>query len=942
MLNAQFIVQNNEQQQIEFVDGKKRLKLFAGQAGTKFTCDSYCSTLGRGHVHLLPCTTPHDCGYDSEISLVTHGRRHRGDFTLDHVDELRHDKYWMEAGFEDPMRTVHKYTSVTEFNLCRVTRQADDNKCSRHVGHDKLDTSSQDYLDNVSLLAERFESGTFSPSGHHFDQIGATTYHHYILIDTSKNMTNTDASPSLPIFHSGDEYELHTMFNNRFGCAVEFALRYLHIRYKLSPSDRMTVILFNRKNVQVVMENESTSHYYALLDIMVDYAMNNKFDQKSPKYVNAFDKVLQLVSKSQQQHKIILLSGPKIEEKKRKSTLGSFVSGIPKWKSSKNNVLDNDVLGDSKANRKLAQIVVDNSVSSVKKQGMTSSTSLPSLSSLALPTTIVLVKIGTTGNDNKINRFGLVAKSSGLIVDESLIRSNISNDPTIMQVVQQQQQAQSNSRIKRKDESSGPAHLLEHVIMTHLLSQVLQSFEHNHCVANENILNGIGGLLVKSNTRIESATSPDAIDIDDGTDDALKKDLIERDNLAREILSTERTYVTNLKLLIDLYQIPLSKYQTSIVSEQDRNSMFSGLMNIYGLHKNLLSQLETRMASWDKDQKIGDIFVTLGPMFLVYTHYTTKYENAAETFTRCRKASAAFRRFLHLRRKDPYSHGHTLNSFMILPVQRIPRYRMLLEGLIKYTTRTNPEHCDTNDLQQALKQMTDIAESLNAKLHEKQNLFNLKKLSEHLRGVNDLIQPNRVFIRYFKVRYLLNNQYHDSLLFLFNDLVIHTDAPVQSSTKRDAEDDNLMDMDLPEMVGNYDTRVVFNLCDVRLHPLNYSNSPMTINPSDTRHVSFQLVDLAQKVYEYACTSEKDKHVLVNALTDAMDDDAKRKRTFVSTHNVDRFQRISAYSFDFDAPLSPQGTRGTALQQIETGLSLPIEKRKNKSAPSSPHEPNKDL
>jgi hypothetical protein len=977
MINSQFIVQNTEQQvEIVYDEGKKRLKFFAGQNGAKFTCDSYCRTMGRGHVHLSKCdgNDGTECQYDSEISLVTHGRRHRADFS-EHVDEVRHDRFWQECGFVDPIRHEKQYDDkrINEFNLCRVTYQEsalhDVYKCTRHVGHDKLDTSSASYLQSVSLLSERFESGTFSPSGHHFEQTRSHVYHHYVLIDASKNMTTQDANPSLPALHPGgaEDFDLHSFFNNRFGCAVEFALRYLHIRHKLSPTDRMTVILFNRKNITVLMDDESTSHYYALLDLMIDYSLNNKLDQKSPKYANVFEKVRQLMvkNKSTFQNKILLLSGPKTEEKKRKATLGSFVSGIPKWKSSRSTSSANvvDSLGDSKANRKLSQLIEQQSSPMIPepspttspRRGMTSSTSLPSLSTLASAAdaasadkSIVMVKFGTQGNDNKIKRFTLVAKRCGHFIDESLIRSNQVNDPTLIKSTSTEP---SRARIRKKDPNEANAHPypLENVIMCNLISQALEPFEHIQCQLNENIING--GLWIKTRSENDQVSPIDSEFVQPDFDESRKKDMMERDNLAKEILATERTYVTNLKLMIDLYQVPLSKYQSHLVSESDRGSMFSGLMNIYGLHKNLLSQLEQRMANWNNDQKIGDVFVRLGPMFLLYTQYTTKYENAVETFVKCRKSSLPFRRFLQIRRRDPYSHGHTLNSFMILPVQRIPRYRMLLEGLIKYTSRVNPNHPDLNDLTQALKQISDVAENLNTKIHERQNLYKLKILSDHISGIKDLIQPNRWFIREFRLKYLTQQQqYIDAVMFLFNDILIVTDSPAPVSNRKQVDEDiNWIDiMDMPEMGDGvkYETKLVFNLTEIRVHPLNYASSPITmVDDGGYRNrtlLSFQVTDLGHKVSEFSCQSEKDKEVVVSALSEAINDMSRRKRTFdqANQQNMDRFHRISAYSFDMDNNpqqiILPSHTLDYKPQTLTIGLGSQII-RKNKSAPTTPHD-----
>ncbi len=54
--------------------------------------------------------------------------------------------------------------------------------------------------------------------------------------------------------------------------------------------------------------------------------------------------------------------------------------------------------------------------------------------------------------------------------------------------------------------------------------------------------------------------------------------------------------------------------------------------------------------------------------------------------------------------------GRTIRSFLILPIQRIPRYNLLLEDLIKHTPE---QHVDYGLLVQASEKMKAVANDLN-------------------------------------------------------------------------------------------------------------------------------------------------------------------------------------------------------------------------------------
>jgi len=86
-----------------------------------------------------------------------------------------------------------------------------------------------------------------------------------------------------------------------------------------------------------------------------------------------------------------------------------------------------------------------------------------------------------------------------------------------------------------------------------------------------------------------------------------------------------------------------------------------------------------------------------------------------------------------------------LMSYMIMPVQRIPRYVLLLKELLKYTFST---HCDHEPLHQALHKIQNTASQINDSKRAMENLSKLIEIQERVSGAYDqLIQPYRFLIR---------------------------------------------------------------------------------------------------------------------------------------------------------------------------------------------------
>lgn len=73
-------------------------------------------------------------------------------------------------------------------------------------------------------------------------------------------------------------------------------------------------------------------------------------------------------------------------------------------------------------------------------------------------------------------------------------------------------------------------------------------------------------------------------------------------------------------------------------------------------------------------------------------------------------SSPVFKAFLVATSEDPESAGRAIRDFWIMPVQRIPRYALLMNELLKNTPET---HADYNYIKQALSQFQDIASYIN-------------------------------------------------------------------------------------------------------------------------------------------------------------------------------------------------------------------------------------
>jgi len=93
--------------------------------------------------------------------------------------------------------------------------------------------------------------------------------------------------------------------------------------------------------------------------------------------------------------------------------------------------------------------------------------------------------------------------------------------------------------------------------------------------------------------------------------------------------------------------------------------------------------------------EVGELMLAFSSDLLRYSTYVSNFSTAATQLSDLKSSDSAFARWLQGVEGDPArGQGHTLESFLILPVQRVPRYSMLLRALMKYTPESHPDYAN--------------------------------------------------------------------------------------------------------------------------------------------------------------------------------------------------------------------------------------------------------
>eukprot|EP00020_Sapocribrum_chincoteaguense_P009860 CAMPEP_0170749456 /NCGR_PEP_ID=MMETSP0437-20130122/10405_1 /TAXON_ID=0 /ORGANISM="Sexangularia sp." /LENGTH=625 /DNA_ID=CAMNT_0011088381 /DNA_START=77 /DNA_END=1954 /DNA_ORIENTATION=+ len=221
-----------------------------------------------------------------------------------------------------------------------------------------------------------------------------------------------------------------------------------------------------------------------------------------------------------------------------------------------------------------------------------------------------------------------------------------------------------------------------------------------------------------------------------------------RERVLDELVSTEHAYLASLQSLLADWRTPL--LERCIVTEPEARELFSQVEVIALYNQTFLAELEHRRSlqlnSPIFDRVVGDVITSFADFLRSYVLYVNNYNAALLLLNRLQDRSKQFREFA----KEAHGKGvEDLSSLLIRPIQRIPRYVLLLNELAKST----PEgHADTAHVRRALAKMRRIASELNESKRSAEALAAVVDLYNRLEPksapqIANLVAPHRTLIR---------------------------------------------------------------------------------------------------------------------------------------------------------------------------------------------------
>lgn len=198
------------------------------------------------------------------------------------------------------------------------------------------------------------------------------------------------------------------------------------------------------------------------------------------------------------------------------------------------------------------------------------------------------------------------------------------------------------------------------------------------------------------------------------------------DRVLLEVVDTERTYVRDIGAIVEGYLKPLPLLTDSKIKPEELKSLFGNIESIYAFNSGFLEQLEK--CGFDP-VSIARCFVANSSGFSVYTEFCTSYPTMVSTLTELvGKAETAE---IFKARQTSLHHSLPLGSYLLKPVQRILKYHLLLQNIVKHVDKESPGYPDVKN---ALSVMTGIAYHINDMKRRHEHAVRVQEIQSLLYG----------------------------------------------------------------------------------------------------------------------------------------------------------------------------------------------------------------
>ncbi|XP_040846681.1 proto-oncogene vav isoform X5 [Ochotona curzoniae] len=236
-------------------------------------------------------------------------------------------------------------------------------------------------------------------------------------------------------------------------------------------------------------------------------------------------------------------------------------------------------------------------------------------------------------------------------------------------------------------------------------------------VGDEDIYSGLSDQI--DDTVEEDEDLYDCVENEEAEGDEIYEDLMRTDPLPtppkmteydkrccclREIQQTEEKYTDTLASIQQHFLKPLQRF----LKPQDIEIIFINIEDLLRVHTHFLKEMKDALAS-PAASSLYQVFIKYKERFLVYGRYCSQVESASKHLEQVAAAREDVQMKLEECSQRANNGRFTLRDLLMVPMQRVLKYHLLLQELVKHTQ----DAMEKENLRLALDAMRDLAQCVN-------------------------------------------------------------------------------------------------------------------------------------------------------------------------------------------------------------------------------------
>ncbi|EDR24412.1 Rho/RAC guanine nucleotide exchange factor, putative [Entamoeba dispar SAW760] len=249
--------------------------------------------------------------------------------------------------------------------------------------------------------------------------------------------------------------------------------------------------------------------------------------------------------------------------------------------------------------------------------------------------------------------------------------------------------------------------------------------------------------------------------------------MTQRQKIIEEIYTTEEFYIQSMEYCLNFFcKVMKNEKNQSIIPLEDVDIIFEHYDEVLNINKKFFLALKKLRETHQIETRLGQIFKLFTPFFKVYFLYISHYDDSNQVLTEYERNPKFNELLTSLQTQIPTTTNLDLRSYLIMPVQRLPRYELLLKDLLK---NTKPDHPDYVALTESLDGIRAVTMEVNERTKDIDRRAKVIKVNTMLSGLHDLqlVDPDRALVMEGQMIKVCKKSNKPRYFYLFNDVMVY-------------------------------------------------------------------------------------------------------------------------------------------------------------------------